>query len=47
MMPGGGVDMGSKQLAFRLVQFDWLISRFSGYTDKNNARISSGILFRF
>ena len=47
MMPGGGVDMGTKQMAFRLVQFDWLISRFSGYTDKNNARISSGILFRF
>jgi hypothetical protein len=47
MMPGGGVDMGSKQLAFRLVQFDWLISRFSGVTDKNNARISSGLLFRF
>ena len=47
MMPGGGVDMGSKQLAVRLVQFDWLISRFSGVTDKNNVRISSGLLFRF
>jgi hypothetical protein len=47
MMPGGGIDMGRKQLAVRLVQFDWLISRFSGVTDKNNARISSGLLFRF
>jgi hypothetical protein len=47
MMPGGGVDMGRNQLAVRLVQFDWLINRFSGITSKNNARISTGLLFRF
>ena len=46
MMPGGGVDMGRNQLAVRLVQFDWLINRFSGITSKNNARISTGLLFR-
>jgi len=47
MMPGGGVDMGRNQLAVRLVQFDWLINRFDGITSKNNARISTGVLFRF
>jgi hypothetical protein len=47
MMPGGGVDMGRNQLAVRLVQFDWLINRFDGITSKNNARISTGLLFRF
>lgn len=47
MMPGGGVDMGRNQLAFRLVQFDWLMLKSNGVTSKNNARISSGILFRF
>ena len=44
---GGGVDVGNKQLALRLVQCDWMISRFSGFTDKNNVRISTGALFRF
>jgi hypothetical protein len=47
MMAGGGVDMGHKQLALRLVQFDWLITRFSGFTDKNNYRVGTGVLFRF
>jgi hypothetical protein len=47
MFFGGGVDMGSGKLAFRLVQADWLITRFDGFTDKNNARVSTGVLFRF
>jgi len=47
MMFGGGVDMGRKQIAVRLFQADWLITRFSGVTEKNNARVSTGILFRF
>lgn len=47
MMFGGGMDMGRKQVAFRLFQADWLITRFSGVTEKNNARVSTGILFRF
>jgi hypothetical protein len=47
MMFGGGVDMGNKQLAFRLFQFDWMSTRFSGFTDNNNVRVSTGVLFRF
>ena len=47
MMFGGGVDMGRKQIAVRLFQFDWMITRFSGVTEKNNARVSTGILMRF
>lgn len=47
MMFGGGVDVGRKQMAFRLVQVDWLSLRFSGVTNNNNARVSTGILFRF
>jgi hypothetical protein len=47
MQFGGGVDVGHKQFALRLVQADWLITRFSGFTDKNNARVSTGILMRF
>jgi hypothetical protein len=47
MMFGGGVDAGSQKLAFRVVQFDWLNVRFNGVSDKNNMRISTGVLFRF
>ncbi len=47
MMFGGGVDVGRNRMAFRLVQADWLITRFSGFTEKNNARVSTGVLFRF
>jgi len=47
MMFGGGVDVGKKQFALRLAQFDWLSTRFSGFTDNNNYRFSTGALFRF
>ncbi len=47
MLFGGGVDMGHKQVALRLVQFDWMITRFNGFSDNNNARLSTGVLFRF
>ena len=47
MMVGGGVDIGHQKMAFRAVQFDWLSTRFSGFTDNNNFRISTGMLFRF
>ena len=36
-----------KRMAFRLAQFDWMVTRFDGFTNKNNARVSTGILFRF
>ena len=47
MMFGGGLDMGRKQFAVRLFQVDWLSTRFSGVTDNNNARVSTGVLLRF
>jgi hypothetical protein len=45
---GGGVDI--KILPFvsaRLAQVDWMTTRFSGFTDKNNIRYSAGLVLRF
>ncbi|HJZ63298.1 MAG TPA: outer membrane beta-barrel protein [Candidatus Acidoferrum sp.] len=45
---GGGLDVNlNKHVAWRLVQGDWLLFRAGGETDKKNARISTGIVFRF
>lgn len=45
---GGGVDMKvTDRVAFRLIQGDWLVTRAEGFTSKKNARISTGIVFRF
>jgi hypothetical protein len=45
---GGGLDV--KILPFvsaRLAQVDWMTTRFSGFTDKNNFRYSAGLVLRF
>jgi len=47
MMFGGGVDAGHGRLAWRVVQADWMVTRFSGFTDKNNVRVGTGLVFRF
>ena len=48
MFLGGGIDAGMKYgLVFRVVQADWEILRFSGVTDRKNARVSAGIVLRF
>jgi hypothetical protein len=48
MMFGGGVDVkATRRVALRAVQFDWLSLRSSGYSDNNNMRISTGLLFRY
>jgi hypothetical protein len=47
MMFGGGADFGKRKLVFRAVQFDWMVLRFSGITDKNNMRVNTGFLYRF
>ena len=45
---GGGVDVNAgKHLGVRLIQADWLMFRSGGVTDKSNARISAGLVFRF
>jgi hypothetical protein len=46
MMFGGGVDIGHGLVAWRLAQADWLITRFSGFTNKNNVRVSTGLVVR-
>jgi len=46
-MLGGGFDVGHGHLAWRAVQADWLILRSGGFTDKTNARVSTGLVVRF
>jgi hypothetical protein len=46
MALGGGVDLGVKNFALRIGQFDYLMTRFGGET-QNNFRYSAGIVFRF
>jgi len=47
MLFGGGLDFGKRKLVFRAVQFDWMVLRFNGFTDKNNMRVNTGIVYRF
>lgn len=44
---GGGLDLKlSNSFALRVVQADYLLTRFGGFT-QHNARISTGLVFRF
>lgn len=48
LMAGGGVDLNfSEHLAFRAAQADWMLVHSSGSTSSKNARISTGIVFKF
>ena len=47
MLFGGGLDLGKHKLVFRAVQFDWMVLRFNGFTDKNNMRVNTGLVYRF
>ena len=45
---GGGVDASiGNHFAIRLAQADWWLLRSNGVFDKNNGRVSSGIVIRF
>jgi hypothetical protein len=47
-MMGGGADAKlTKHIAVRLVQADWLHYSISGTSGNSNARISTGLVFRF
>jgi hypothetical protein len=47
-MAGGGVDFNINQhMAFRAAQADWMLLHSSGSTSSKNARISTGIVFKF
>jgi hypothetical protein len=43
---GGGADLGHGLLAWRVAQFDWMVTRFSGSTDRKNVRVSTGLVLR-
>jgi|ERR1700741_4408786 hypothetical protein len=48
MLVGGGIDVGlRKGIGFRIVQADWLSTRFSGVTRNRNVRGSAGIVIKF
>ncbi|MBV9482549.1 MAG: hypothetical protein JO249_17620 [Acidobacteria bacterium] len=47
MMFGGGVDLGRQKFALRAFQVDWMALRFNGFTDKNNLRVNTGLMYRF
>lgn len=46
---GGGADLGGGLVAFRIVQIDWIATRFSSFTNSSskNFRGSAGIVIRF
>ena len=46
-MVGGGLDVGHGHFALRVIQADWILTRFSGFTDKKNCRASTGLVLRF
>jgi hypothetical protein len=48
MFLGGGLDMGfRKGIGFRLVQADWMMTRFGDQTQDRQGRVSAGILIKF
>jgi hypothetical protein len=48
MFLGGGLDLGlRKGIGIRLVQADWLITRFDGRTENRQGRASAGIVIKF
>jgi hypothetical protein len=46
-MVGGGLDVGHGHLAFRVIQADWMLTRFSLFTNTRNFRASTGLVLRF
>ena len=48
MLLGGGLDVGlRKGIGIRILQADWLSTRFSGNTLNRNMRVSAGIVVKF
>jgi len=48
MFYGGGLDVKTTRFAsIRLGQFDWMVTRFNGFTDKNSFRYSAGLVLHF
>ena len=48
MLVGGGLDIGlRKGIGLRLVQADWLMTKFGGQTQDRQGRVSAGIVIKF
>ena len=48
MLVGGGLDLGfRKGIGFRLIQADWLMTKFADQTQNNQGRVSAGIVIKF
>jgi hypothetical protein len=48
MMIGGGVDVrATRRLAVRVAQLDWILLNSAGFSERKNARVSIGLVFRF
>ena len=48
MLVGGGIDIGlRKGIGLRLVQADWLMTKFADETQNKQGRVSAGIVIKF
>lgn len=48
MFLGGGLDIGLRRgIGFRLVQADWLMTKFNDHTQNKQGRVSAGIVLKF
>lgn len=48
MFLGGGLDLGfRKGIAFRIVQADWMMTKFANETQNKQGRVSAGIVIKF
>jgi len=48
MLAGGGLDVGlRKGIGLRLVQADWLMTKFNDQTQDKQGRVSAGIVIKF
>ena len=48
MLVGAGIDIGlRKGIGLRLVQADWLMTKFADETQNKQGRVSAGIVIKF
>lgn len=48
MFLGGGLDIGMRKgIGFRLLQADWLMTKFADQTQDRQGRVSAGIVLKF
>ncbi len=48
MLVGGGLDVGlRKGIGLRLVQADWLMTKFGSQTQDHQGRVSAGLVIKF